>query len=89
MPRYHFNCVDGSLEPDVAGIELADDHAAHAHAMKCAGEVLQSEPAMVWAHGQWRVEVTDDDGAFLFGVITIAFDAARPGGYVRKDEAPG
>ena len=75
MPRYHFNCANGSREPDPDGVELADSEAAHAYAMKFAGEVLKSEPQLVWSHGQWRVEVTDDDGVLLFTVITLAIDA--------------
>ena len=46
--------------------------------MTFAGEVLQSDPKVLWTHGQWRVEVTDADDALLFTVITLAVDAPRP-----------
>ena len=77
MPRYHFHSVDGSREPDKEGTDLPDVAAAQAIAMRYAGEVLQSEPQKVWEHGQWRVEVTDNDGSLLFTIITLAVDAPK------------
>ena len=78
MPRYRFHCADGTREPDTEGVELADDHAARAAAMQFAGQVLHDNPDEIWEHGQWRVEVTDDDGILLWTVITLAVDAPRP-----------
>ena len=75
MPRYFFGSVDGQREPDEEGEELPNLEAAQLHAMQYAGEVLKSDPALLWKHGQWRVEVTDDTGELLFTVITLAIDA--------------
>lgn len=77
MPLYHFSSVDGRREPDPDGAELDNDEAAQAYAITYAGEVLKSDPAILWAHGQWRVEVTDDAGQLLFTVITLAIDAPQ------------
>ena len=80
MPRYHFGSVDGHREPDKEGMELSNLEAAKAHAMEYAGDVLKSDPAVLWRHGQWRVEVTDDNGELLFTVITLAIDAPNSRG---------
>ena len=78
MPRYHFGSVDGKRDRDKEGTELPDIEAARFEATKYAGEVLQSDPAIVWHNGQWRVEVTDDDGVLLFTLLTLAIDAPKP-----------
>ena len=78
MPRYHFHCADGHREPDLEGTELADDEAAQHTAIAFAGEVLKYDPKDLWQKGQWRVEVTDAQGALLFTVITLAVDAPKP-----------
>ena len=78
MPRYHFASVDGHREPDDDGMELADDEAAQLMAVKYAGEVLHSDPRELWGNGQWRVEVTNDEGVLLFTVVTLAIDAPKP-----------
>ena len=78
MPRYHFSSVDGKREPDPEGSVLVNDEAAQAMAIQYAGEVLKSDPGLLWSHGHWRVEVTDDDGRLLFTVITLAIDAPKP-----------
>ena len=75
MPRYHLSSVDGTREPGLGGVELPDDQAAHAYAVRFAGGVLQSEPSLIWKHGRWRVEVVDDDSALLFTVIVLIVDA--------------
>lgn len=72
MPRYHFGSVDRHRDPDVYGVELANDTEARAYAIRYAGEVLQSDPRRLAAHGQWRVEVTDAEGHLLFNVVTLA-----------------
>ena len=78
MPIYHFGSVDGRREADDEGTELENDGAAQIMALRYAGEVLQSDPDMLWKNGQWRVEVTDGDGVLLFTVITLAIDAPKP-----------
>lgn len=77
MPRYHFGSANGHREPDPDGVMLNDDETAQAYAIRYAGEVLSSEPCALWRSGHWRVEVTDDAGALLFTVVTIAIDAPK------------
>lgn len=78
MPRYHFDSVDGRRDPDPDGLDLPNDHAARSMAVRYAGEVLTSDPDVVWRKGQWRVEVMNDDGVLLFTLLTVAIDAPRP-----------
>lgn len=75
MPRYHFSSVDGERDIDADGVELRDDHAAQIYAIKYAGELLQSEPEILCEEGQWRIEVTGDDGHLRFTVIALAHAA--------------
>lgn len=79
MPRYYFSSFGALPEPDEDGVDLADIAAAREMALRFAGEVLQGEPAMVSRHGQWRVEVTDDAGALVFTVTTVAVDTSSRG----------
>lgn len=78
MPRYHFHCADGSRQYDPEGTVLASDETARQEAIKFAGSVLKDDPDGIWQAGQWRVEVTDDDDALLFTVITLVVDAPKP-----------
>ncbi|WP_420822376.1 DUF6894 family protein [Sphingomonas ginkgonis] len=58
---------------------LEDDAAAQIAAVAFAGETLKHSPESLWKKGQWRVEVTNQQGALLFTVITLAVDAPVPG----------
>ena len=90
MPRYHFHCVDGSRIPDYDGMSLPDLATARQEAVRFAGEVLQSEPALLWQKGQWRVEVTGEDGVLLFTLVTLAIDAPQPSAVrSHQTEPPG
>lgn len=75
MPIFHFHSADGERVPDIEGIELADEEQARAEAIRLAGQVLAHSPAELWKSGHWRVEVTDEDDALLFTIITLAVDA--------------
>jgi hypothetical protein len=77
MPRYFFHTADGVRDPDTDGIEFEDDDAAQLEAVRYAGEALRWQPKKLWKRGQWRVEVTGEDGALLFTVITVAVDAPK------------
>jgi len=77
MSRYFFHTFDGVRNPDTDGIQLGDDHAAQLEAVRYAGETLRWQPKELWERGQWRVEVTGEDGALLFTVITVAVDAPK------------
>ena len=82
MPRYFFDSIDGHRERDHEGIELHGELAAQAAAIRYAGEVLALQPTKLADHGQWRVEVTDEQGLLLFTVYTAAVSAAKNGGVV-------
>ena len=78
MPHYFFHHADGKRDYDREGVELPNDQAAQLEAIRYAGSVLKDDPAAIWDHGAWRVEVTDCRRSLLFTVITIAIDAPRP-----------
>ncbi len=78
MPRYTVCFTDSDRVLRDEGVELADDAAARAFAAEAARELTDC-----LVHGidwdRWRVEVTDETGAFLF---TIPF----PGPAGRRTE---
>lgn len=86
MPRYHFHSADGRRWSDEEGSELASDEAARVEAVRFAGEMLRGNPTELWRHGQWRVEVTDEENVLLFTIITLAIDAPVP--TRRSDSSP-
>jgi hypothetical protein len=78
MRRYHFHDADAERHPDSEGVELPDDDTAKVMAVRYAGELLKHNPRDLWEKGHWRVEVTGDDNALLWTVVTIAIDAPSP-----------
>lgn len=76
MTRYHFTTANGGLCKDPEGTELASDAEAKIMAVQFAGEVLASEPKMLWRDGQFKVEVSDDKGAIRWTVMAIATEVA-------------
>jgi hypothetical protein len=79
MPRYYFHSADGERDCDQDGTELPDDEAARQAAVAYAGEVLRYGGLSLWEHGQWRVEVTDQEHRLLFTIITVAVDVPHVG----------
>lgn len=75
MPRYHFDLSDGHLERDEAGTELPGPEEARLHAIRYAGEVLQSHPERLGGK-DLRVEVRSDSNLLLFTIIMLAVDSA-------------
>ena len=63
MPRYYFHVHDGRDVPDDEGIALAGPEDARAQAVVAAGEALKDLGAMYWQHADWRMHVTDEQGA--------------------------
>lgn len=78
MPIYHFHSADGERDVDSEGLELPGLAEARDQAIRFSGSVLKDNPAHLWESGHWRVEVTDDNNALLFTVITLAIDAPPP-----------
>lgn len=75
MPRYFFHDVAGRRQRDTKGMSLPNIKAARIEAIAYAGQVLRDRPDKVWASGQWRVEVADEEGRLLFTLVTVAVDA--------------
>jgi hypothetical protein len=63
MPRYFFNVQDGQDLPDHQGTVLADPAAARVMAVFASGEMLRSHASQFWADPDWRMYVTDEQGA--------------------------
>lgn len=79
MAHYYFNTADGGRERDKTGVHLRDDAAARKQAIRFAGEVMESEPDVLWDGREFRVEVMNAHNELLFTVITLAVDAPASG----------
>lgn len=66
MPRYHFNIYDGETYVDKAGIELPDLVRARCEAIRYSGQLLEDAGRRGSFGEEWRMEVTDENGLFLF-----------------------
>jgi hypothetical protein len=75
MKRYFFHTADGSRERDSDGMLLVSLDAARVQAIRFAGEVLSTEPEVLWDGKDFRIEVTDDKDMLLFTVVTLAINA--------------
>ena len=78
MPLYFFNRMDGKIEPDTEGSELADLDSARNEAIVFLGQSIKDYPGMLKNTGELRVEVTGEDGALLTTVIVHCIDAVAP-----------
>ena len=65
MPKYHFHAEDGEKLPDVAGLELPDDHAAKVAALRYLAELLETYPRLLWDTNTLQLNVTDHRGLTL------------------------
>jgi len=54
MTVYFFNAIDGGRVDDNEGSELPSDAAARVHAIQYAGDVLSSEPGVLWDGGEFK-----------------------------------
>jgi hypothetical protein len=68
MPRYFFHTEDGARLPDTEGSELPDDRTARNEAVAVLGQMMTEDPAGFWAHGTFRLIVTDAAGQTLCGL---------------------
>ena len=76
MPRYFFHSVDGRLDVDEEGTDFPDLAAARIGAIRYAGDVLSSEPDVLWDGHEFRVQVTNEEGAVVVTIVTLAVDSA-------------
>jgi len=74
IPRFRFHLADGLRETDPELAHFPDAESAKMEAARFAGELLQSQPSALWAKGQWRVEVTDENNVLMWSVTVIAVD---------------
>ena len=65
MPRYFFNVHDSADSPDRDGVELADAREARAQAVVACGEALRDLDGRFWNSADWRMHVTDENGATI------------------------
>jgi hypothetical protein len=63
MPRYYFHVYDGRSIPDEDGVTLAGADDARAKAITAAAEALWDLGPRFWSHPDWRMHVTDEEGA--------------------------
>jgi hypothetical protein len=77
MPRYFFNIQDGQDIPDNTGTVCADPVEARAQAVIATGALLRDLGARFWPDADWRMHVTDDQGATVCDLrISGTVDAA-------------
>lgn len=63
MPCYVFSVDgDGSVETDEGGTVLSGPEAARATLVVFAGDLLREAGGRFWDPGQWRLQVTDEQG---------------------------
>jgi len=79
VPRYFFHTSDGGKYEDDDGVELADDAAARTHAAAYAGQVLRSEPGVLWNGGDFRVAVTNALGTPVFTIVCSGTEGNQMG----------
>ena len=72
MPRYFFNVLDRSAEPDRDGSEFPDILAAQIAAVRLCGELIKEMDGKFWDEPTWRLQVTSHDNRIL---LTFTFSA--------------
>lgn len=60
MPRYFFNILNSTFEPDHEGTECASMDAVKAEAVRAAGEFLRDQGGAVRNTGRWYMFVVDE-----------------------------
>lgn len=63
MPRYFFNIEGGPYSEPDSGIDLKGPEQARSAAVTWAGEMLQDIDGQFWGAPEWRLRVTDEQGA--------------------------
>jgi hypothetical protein len=72
LPRYFFHLRDSSEFIDHEGVDLPSIDEARAQAVVAAGEALRDLDGRFWQSGEWRMWVTNENGATVF---TLKFSA--------------
>jgi hypothetical protein len=63
MPRYFFNIEGGPYPDPDDGIDLNGPEQARDEAITMAGEMLKDVDGRFWGEPEWRLRVTDEQGA--------------------------
>jgi hypothetical protein len=67
MQHYFFHVYqDGDSSRDCEGVALADDSAAWDEAIRSCGQMIQDLDGTLRIDSDWRMDVTDADGAVLY-----------------------
>ncbi len=97
MPLFTFSIEDGRDVPDRVSLPLDGPERARAEAVVAAGEMLRDADGAFWDAPEWRLHVTDEEGATV-SVLTITGtigdrqagrQASRPGGLAAGGEDEG
>jgi len=72
VPRYFFNIIDRSAQPDAEGFEFPDIYAAQEAAVRFCGEIIKEMDGKFWEQPNWQLQVTGHDKKLL---LTFTFSA--------------
>ena len=75
MPRYFFNVENDGLSAEETGSEFPDLATAKCEAVKFAGTFVCHEADIFWERREWRLNVSDHNGAPLFSIRVLGEDA--------------
>jgi hypothetical protein len=70
MPRYFFNTDGGPYPAADEGVDLKGPKEARSEAVIHAGEMLKDIDGQFWDKPEWRMHVTDEQGATVC-ILTI------------------
>ena len=72
MPRYFFNVIHDSAQPDTVGTEFPDIYAAQSAAVRLCGDIITEMDGKFWELPIWRLQVTSGDRRLLFTFTFLA-----------------
>jgi hypothetical protein len=78
--RYFFHTQDGRAFHDTEGTSLPSDEAARIEAARVMGQLLNEHPAGIWRDEEFRMTVTDEQGATLYVLDVAALRSPAAGG---------
>ncbi len=79
MARYFFHIVDGSIDLDDLGMELASPGDAKRAAVRYGANLLADDPGHSLTDSGLRINVTTEDGQLSFALLILAVDGRQPG----------
>jgi len=77
MPRFFFTTNGAEHLVDKEGCELHDPDQARLLAVKLAGAILNDQPFLLSDARELRVEVRDEDGAFI-SLVSVSMTSDPP-----------